>query len=186
VQESESPQVRFAAILQSRAPDEWEACPQADIDLVRETFPMKGHGSFPILDMYKVDMTGYNAGKAIPDRRQLMLYRLHKPVPEQDVNAHILCHAYESDRNGLIMLGNHLGWGYNLGPTATLSYSFFVHVNGDEAVMRGDGWWIQEMWWPRVSAGRCMQETRLWSPEGKHVASGYQDGMVLPVKGSKI
>ncbi|KAG9250729.1 thioesterase-like superfamily-domain-containing protein [Emericellopsis atlantica] len=186
VQERDSPQVRFAEILQSRAADEWEASPQADIDIVRETFPMKGHGSFPILDMYKVDMTGYNASKDIPDRRQLTLYRLHKPVPEDDINAHILCHAYESDRNGLIMLGNHLGYGYSLGPTATLSYSFFVHVNGDEAVMRGDGWWVQEMWWPRVSAGRCMQETRLWSPEGKHIASGYQDGMVLPAKKSKI
>ena len=182
VQETLSPQQRYADILSTRAPDEWEHSPQADIDLVRETFPIKGHGSFPMLDMYKVDMTSFNTGKPVSERRQLIYYRLHKPHSEHDINAHIAVHAFEADRNGLIMLGNHLGYGYSMGPVASLSYSFYVHVNGDEAVMRGDGWWIQEIWWPRVSAGRGMQETRIWSPEGEHVASGYQDGMILPAR----
>ncbi|PTB81738.1 Thioesterase/thiol ester dehydrase-isomerase [Trichoderma longibrachiatum ATCC 18648] len=175
-----SAQERYADILSQRAPDEWEPSPQLDVDAVTTMFPNAGHGGFPILDMYKVDMKAYNASKAVPERRELILYRLHKPIPEDDANAHIVAHAFEADRNGLIMLTNALGWGFNLGSAASLSYSFYVHVNADEAVMKGDGWWIQEVCYPRVSAGRGMMESRIWSPEGKHVASGYQDGVAVP------
>ncbi|KAJ4854388.1 thioesterase-like superfamily domain-containing protein [Trichoderma breve] len=175
-----SAQERYADILSQRAPDQWEPSPQVDVDAVTRMFPNAGHGGFPMLDMYKVDMKAYNADKDVPERRELILYRSYKPIREDDPNAHIVAHAYEADRNGLIMLTNHLGWGFNLGSAASLSYSFYVHVNADEAVMKGDGWWIQEVWWPRVSAGRAMMEVRIWSPEGKHVASGYQDGVALP------
>jgi acyl-CoA thioesterase len=178
-----SAQKHYAEILDSRPPDAWEPCPLADIDFVRDMFPPTDHGSFPILDMYKVDMTAFNEGKPVPERRQLTLYRLYKPLPSDDVNAHILCHAFEADRNGLIMLGNHLGYGYRMGPAASLSYAFYVHVNPEECIMRGDGWWLQELCWPRVSAGRGLMESKIWSPEGKHIASGYQDGMILPMRG---
>jgi acyl-CoA thioesterase len=144
-----------------------------------------GHAHFPILDLYKVDMTAFNASRSVPERRQLILYRLHKPLPPTDPNAHILCHAFEADRNGLLMLGNHLGYGYKMGAVASLSYSFYVHVNAEEAVMDGEGWWIQELVFPRASAGRGMLESRIWSPEGVHVASGYQDGIVLPMTKSE-
>ncbi|KAH7304799.1 thioesterase-like superfamily-domain-containing protein [Stachybotrys elegans] len=184
VQLSEPPQTRFASILNSRAPDEWEPSPQADIDKLRELFPNAGHGAFPIVDMYKVDMRGFNEGKPIPERRELLLYRLLKPIPKEDVNAHIVCHAYEADRNGLLMPANYLGYGYNLGTVASLSYSFYIHVNGEEAVMDGEGWWIQEVGWPRITAGRAMLETRIWGPDGKHVASGYQDGVIFPQRKS--
>lgn len=182
VQSSASPQQRFAHILASRAPTEWPPSPAADIDIVREAFPDKDHGTFPVLDMYKVDMTEYNSEKLLPDRRELILYRLMNPLPKDDLNAHILCHAYEADRNGLIMAGNHLGYGYNMGSAASLSCSFYVHTNAEEAVMEGDGFWVQEACWPRVSAGRCMYESRLWSPDGRHVATAYQDGIILPAK----
>ncbi|RFU79383.1 hypothetical protein TARUN_2838 [Trichoderma arundinaceum] len=177
-----SAQERYAAILSQRAPDAWDASPQLDVDAVTVLFPNAGHGGFPMLDMHKVDMRGYNADKDVPERRELILYRPYKPIPEDDPNAHIVAHAFEADRNGLIMLTNHLGWGHKLGSAASLSYSFYVHVNAEEAVMKGDGWWIQEVYWPRVSAGRGMMESRIWSPEGKHVASGYQDGIAIPKK----
>ncbi|KAK1254089.1 hypothetical protein MKX08_008084 [Trichoderma sp. CBMAI-0020] len=177
-----SAQERYAEILSQRAPDEWEASPQLDVEAVTDLFPNAGHGGFPMLDMYKVDMTAYNADKDVPDRRQLILYRPHKPIAEDDPDAHVVAHAFEADRNGLIMLTNHLGWGYTLGSAASLSYAFYVHVNAEEAVMKGDGWWIQEVCWPRTAAGRGLLESRIWSPEGKHVASGYQDGMALPTK----
>ncbi|PHH91364.1 hypothetical protein CDD83_725 [Cordyceps sp. RAO-2017] len=180
VQESLSAQERYAEILASRAPDEWDASPQQDIDLVNELFPNAGPGAFPILDMRKVDMAAHNADKPVAERRQLIYYRLLAPLPSDDVNGHIVCHAFEADRNGIIMLGNHLGYGFNLGKAASLAYSFYVHVNPEEAVMDGRGWWLQELCWPRVSAGRCMMESKIWSPEGKHVASGYQDGIILP------
>lgn len=177
-----SAQERYADILSQRAPDEWEASPQMDVEAVTDLFPNAGHGGFPMLDMYKVDMTAYNADKDTPERRELLLYRPHKPIAEDDPDAHIVTHAFEADRNGLLMLTNHLGWGYSLGTVASLSYAFYVHVNAEEAVMKGDGWWIQEACWPRASAGRGLLESRIWSPEGKHVASGYQDGLALPSK----
>lgn len=180
-----SAQERYAGILSQRAPDAWDASPQLDVEAVTVLFPNAGHGGFPILDMYKVDMRAYNADKEVPERRELILYRPYKPIPEDDPNAHIVAHAFEADRNGLIMLTNHLGWGFNLGSAASLSYSFYVHVNAEEAVMKGDGWWIQEVYWPRVSAGRGMMESRIWSPEGKHVASGYQDGIAMPAVENK-
>ncbi|KAH7262464.1 thioesterase-like superfamily-domain-containing protein [Fusarium tricinctum] len=175
------PQERFKEILSLRKPDEWDPCPQADVDALKAKFPNEGHGVFPILDMYKVDMSAFNADKLIPDRRELIYYRLLKPLPKEDANSHVLCHAFEADRNSLFMLGNHLGYGHNLGIAASLSYSFYVHVNAEEAVMEGSEWWIQEVSWPRFSAGRGAMESLIWSPQGKHIATGYQDGIVLPM-----
>ncbi|KAF5024750.1 hypothetical protein F66182_3182 [Fusarium sp. NRRL 66182] len=175
------PQERFREILSCRKPDEWDPCPQVDIDALKVHFPDQGHGAFPILDMYKVDMTASNEGKTLPERKELIYYRLLKPLPREDVNAHVLCHAFEADRNGLLMLGNHLGYGHDLGFATSLSYSFYVHVNAEEAVMGDNDWWIQEVSWPRFSAGRGAMESLIWSPQGKHVATGYQDGIVLPM-----
>ncbi|KAH6603661.1 hypothetical protein Trco_008436 [Trichoderma cornu-damae] len=185
LQTEASAQERYAAVLSQRAPDAWDASPQLDVEAVTMLFPNAGHGGFPMLDMHKVDMGAFNADKRVPERRELILYRPYKPIPEDDANAHIVAHAFEADRNGLIMLTNHLGWGFNLGSAASLSYSLYVHVNAEEAVMKGDGWWIQEVCWPRVSAGRAMMESRIWSPEGRHVASGYQDGIAIPEGGKK-
>ncbi|KAM0342968.1 hypothetical protein ACHAPU_008998 [Fusarium lateritium] len=175
------PQERFKEILALRKPDEWDPCPQADVDALKAKFPNEGHGAFPILDMYKVDMTAFNTDKPVPERRELIYYRLLKPLAEEDANAHVVCHAFEADRNGLFMLGNHLGYGHDLGIAASLSYSFYVHTNVEEAVMRGSEWWIQEVSWPRFSAGRGAMESLTWSPQGKHIATGYQDGIVLPM-----
>ncbi|KFA54312.1 hypothetical protein S40293_04820 [Stachybotrys chartarum IBT 40293] len=178
------PQVRYAAVLASRNPWEWMPSPQVDIDMLRDLFPNADHGAFPMLDMYKVDMSEINKDKPVLDRRELLLYKLLEPIPKEDINAHIVCHAYEADRNGLLMIGNQLGYGYNLGTAASLSYSFYVHVNGEQAVM-DEGWWIQEVSFSRVSAGRAMLETKIWSPTGLHVASGYQDGIITPRRGAK-
>ncbi|KAK2605879.1 hypothetical protein QQS21_003719 [Conoideocrella luteorostrata] len=183
IQSPISAQQRYASILSQRAPDQWEPAPQSDIDTITYLFPGAGHGAFPILDMYKVDMSAYNEDKEVTDRRQLILYRPLNPISKDDINGHIVCHAFEADRNGIIMLGNHIGYGFNMGIAASLSYSFYVHTNPEDAVMDGVGWWIQEINWPRVSAGRCMMECKIWSPEGKHVASVYQDGMIVPWKG---
>lgn len=180
VEAPQSAQERYAHILLSRAPGQWDVSPQIDLDVVKQFFPREGAGAFPILAMHKVDMDEYNAEKPAAERRELICYRLLEPLPSDDVNAHIVCHAFEADRNGLLMIANHVGYGHNLGKAASLTYSFYVHVNPEEAVMDGDGWWLQEIGWPRVSAGRCMMESKIWSPEGKHVASGYQDGIILP------
>ncbi|KAG5925635.1 hypothetical protein E4U42_004109 [Claviceps africana] len=182
VQSPESAQKRYADLLSQRAPDQWEHAPQFDVDINNALFPGAGHGAFPVLDIYKVDMSRWNEGKEVPDRRQLLLYRPISPIPRNDINGHIACHAFETDRNSLTMIANHMGYGMNMGVAATLSCCFFVHTNPEDAVMEGDGWWIQEINWPRVVAGRAMMESRIWSPQGKHVASAFQDGLVKPAK----
>jgi hypothetical protein len=157
-------------------------------------------GTFPIVDMKKVDMTAFNEGKPLHERRELILYRLLHPLPVGspvkegdddssavwDANSHVLVHAYEADRNGLLMVLNNLGFGATYGRVASLSYSFVMHVGAAEAVMdvqyggggeRTDGWWVQEVRFPRAAAGRAIVMSLIWSPAGLHVATGYQDGI---------
>ncbi|KAK3313565.1 thioesterase-like superfamily-domain-containing protein [Apodospora peruviana] len=191
--QEEAPQIRFREVLSSRRPKEWLPAPIADIDAVVEFLGGHHVGAFPMVDMKKVDMTVFNEGKPYHERRELILYRLLKPLPPavddggsgHDANSHVLVHAYAADRNGLLMAGNHLGFGYSMGKAATISNTFVVHVNADEAVMRycededvSEGWWMQEVCFPRAGAGRGIILNKIWSPEGVHVATEYQDGII--------
>ncbi|KAL2272026.1 hypothetical protein VTJ83DRAFT_1397 [Remersonia thermophila] len=182
-------QERFADVLASRAPEDWPPAPPVDITGVVEMVGADQEGRFPVAVMRKVDMAAYNAGRPVCERVELILYKLRPPAPlredgsgkeqEWDANAHVAAHAYVADRNGLLVVGNHVGFGYSLGRAATLSYTFVVHVNAEEAVMRDeDGWWVQEMRFPRVGRGRGIVESKIWSPQGVHVATEYQDGLV--------
>ncbi len=178
------PQTRFASILGTRPADAWPPAPPVDITAVVEAIGADQPGRFPVAVMHKVDMTAYNAARPVHQRRELLLYRLHAPLPSDgaggwDANAHVVAHAYVADRNGLLMVGNHLGFGYAFGRAASLSYSFVMHVGAEGAVMREEeGWWVQEVWFPRAAAGRGIVESKIWSPQGVHVATEYQDGLV--------
>ncbi|KAL0931525.1 acylthioesterase [Colletotrichum truncatum] len=176
------PQERFAHTLRTRSPEDWPGAPAVDVEEIKAMFPgITGH--FPIVDMHKVDLTAWNEGKPVTERRELLFYRLRGPLPADDPNPHVLVHAYESDRNGLLMIGNHVGVGWSLGLAASLTYTFVVHTNVDQAVMKDptgseDGWWIQEVSFPRTGQGRGALMCKMWSPSGVHVATGYQDGIV--------
>ncbi|CAJ2501850.1 Uu.00g047030.m01.CDS01 [Anthostomella pinea] len=177
------PQTRFASILNSRPASSWEPTPLTDIAGIVATVPTRTFGTFPGLDLRKVDLEFWNEGKPLHERRELILYRAIAPLPAADANAHILAHAYEADRNGLLMVGNHAGFGFDFARAASLSYSFVVHVNAADATMQqGDGeddeWWIQEASFPRVEAGRGIVMSKIWSPRGVHVATEYQDGII--------
>ncbi|KAI1414774.1 Thioesterase/thiol ester dehydrase-isomerase [Hypoxylon sp. FL1857] len=180
VAQEPSAQTRFADILNSRPPSAWDPAPHLDIAEKLEAYPMRNPGTFPAVDMKKVDMTAFNEGKPLHERRELLLYRLLAPLPADDPDSHILTHAYEADRNGLLMIGNHIGFGYDFGRAASLSYSFVVHVNFEDAVMAfGENeWWIQEACFPRVEAGRAIIMSKIWSPSGVHMATEYQDGII--------
>ncbi|KAI0898711.1 Thioesterase/thiol ester dehydrase-isomerase [Annulohypoxylon nitens] len=173
-------QMRFMDILNSRPPSDWDPAPHVDIAKRLAEFPMKNPGSFPAVDMKKVDLTSFNEGKSLCDRRELLLYRLLAPLPADHPDSHILTHAYEADRNGLLMVGNHVGFGYDFARAASLSYSFVVHVNPEYAVMSyGENeWWVQEAFFPRIEAGRAIIMSKIWSPKGIHVATEYQDGVI--------
>ncbi|KAJ4287059.1 hypothetical protein N0V88_007825 [Collariella sp. IMI 366227] len=178
------PQERFASILSTREPDAWPPAPPVDITGMVEVFGADQPGRFPIAIMHKVDMGAYNEGRPVHERRELLLYKLRQPLPADgtdgfDANAHVVAHAYLADRNGLLMAGNHIGFGHSLARAASLSYTFVMHVNASEAVMREeDGWWVQEAWFPRCAAGRGIVESKIWSPRGVHVATEYQDGLI--------
>lgn len=170
-------QDRFAAILASRAPEQWVPAPPLDIDAFTRVVPRDFVGTFPVVEMRKVDMRAFNDGKPVHERRELILYRLLAPLPADDPSAHVLVHAYESDRNGFLMITNHAGYGFEYGKVASLSNSIVVHTNPAGAVMKGDGWWIQEVLMPRLESGRGLLHSKIWSPEGVHVASCFQDGI---------
>ncbi|KAJ0373327.1 hypothetical protein COL26b_008454 [Colletotrichum chrysophilum] len=183
------PQERFGEILKAKAPGDWPKAPAVDVEEIKAMFP-DASGHFPIVDMHKVDLTGWNEGKPVTERRELLFYRLRGPLPADDPNQHVLVHAFESDRNGLLMVGNHIGLGWSLGTAASLTYAFVVHVNVDEAVMKDpsgaeDGWWIQEVSFPRAGQGRGALMCKMWSPSGVHVATGYQDGIIRERKVEK-
>jgi len=136
-------------------------------------------------------MKEFNAGKPVDQHRELLFYRLLAPLSREAPNSHVLVHAFESDRNGLLMAGNHNGIGFTLGKAVTMSCSFFVHVNADQAVMEfchesGDGWWVQEVSFPRMAAGRTTITSKIWSPQGTHVATAHQDGICRPAAASKV
>ncbi|KAJ0274585.1 hypothetical protein COL940_009271 [Colletotrichum noveboracense] len=180
---------RFGEILKAKAPGDWPKAPAVDVEEIKALFP-DASGHFPIVDMHKVDLTGWNEGKPVTERRELLFYRLRGPLPADDPNQHVLVHAFESDRNGLLMVGNHIGLGWSLGTAASLTYAFVVHVNVDEAVMKDpsgaeDGWWIQEVSFPRAGQGRGALMCKMWSPSGVHVATGYQDGIIRERKVEK-
>ena len=135
-------------------------------------------------------MRAWNEGRPHNDRRELILYRLLAPLPtcNEDgssngwgANAHVLAHAYEADRNGLLMVANHLCDGWS-GRVASLSYSFMIHVNVDDAVMEygEDQWWVQEWGFTVSGVGRATIVSNIWSPKGVHVATKYQDGLSTP------
>lgn len=178
--QEDSPQKRYASILGTRQPAEWPPAPPVDIDGIVDAVGADLVGNFPVVDMKKVGMTAWNEGKPVHERVELILYRLLKPLPAENANEHLLVHAFTVDRNGLLMAGNHIGFGWSLGKAASLSYSFVVHVNADEAVIRygEDEWWVQEATFPCVGAGRGIVMSKIWSPEGLHVATEYQDGLI--------
>jgi len=85
------------------------------------------------------------------------------------------------------MLANHLGFEV-AGRIATLSNSYVVHCNVNEAVMEygEDQWWIQEWNFPRAGAGRGLHVSKIWSPKGVHVATAYQDGLCVAEVPSRL
>lgn len=198
--QGEPAQETYSELLRSRPGSVWPTVPSVDIDWIKEIFPSRGPGTFPILEMRKVDMAAHNARRPPRDRKEVLLYRLLRPLPRSDPNMHIVAHAFAADRNGLLMLCREFGFGWSLGAAATLSWSFYVHVDAGEAVMQGgtygadgegegeggkgedrgwdgEGWWVLEDSFERAAAGRGFIVGRIFSPSGLHVATAVQDGI---------
>jgi acyl-CoA thioesterase II len=105
-------------------------------------------------------------------------------------NLYACAHMYSSDKNSLLLIPRALGhtrWA----AMASLSITVVFHEHGDALRMvdwdktaaQSEGepakrWFIQEAWTPRSGENRVIHESWLWSPDGKMVATSYQDGML--------
>lgn len=162
---------------------------------------------FPGLDVRKVDMAGFNDAedvKRCPEKfRQLHLYAL-KGLPGGDLgreelkqreaageydNLYACAHMYSSDRNSLLLIPRALGH-KNWVAMASLTLTVVFHLHEDALRMvdwdagAGDGgdlsmkWFVQEGWTPRSGENRAIHESWLWSPDGRLLATSYQDSLL--------
>lgn len=187
-----SPLPALSASLPADSPD----CPDVDTPwYARLIARYPQTRTFPGLDVRKADMRGHNADAAPGDYRQLNYYRLKGRIPRglrRAENLHAAAHLYASDRNSLFLISHALGFGDQLAKIASLGHSVVFHTDGEGLVMEDEpegedarGWWVQEAWTGRSEGGRGMHESRIWSPEGVHVATTWQDGLVKKAEGGR-
>lgn len=138
-----------------------------------------GHNdAFPGLDMRKVAMDAYNSPRHALDRRQLMYYRAIGSLPS-DANLHACAHLYASDRNSLYIVANHFDVGDKWTQMGSLSHTVVFHVPVEDMRMVWDEtWFVKEDWTTRAAGGRAMYHSRLLAPDGTHVATSLQEGMI--------
>jgi acyl-CoA thioesterase len=136
------------------------------------------HKTFPGLEIRRADCGAYNAGKRAEEYRQLHYYRLVGDVSRREPNLHAAAHLYASDRNGLFLISNAVGFADRLAKIASLGHSVIFHTDAEGMLLEGNGWWTQEAWTPRSGGGRGVHESKLWSPNGVDVATTLQDGLV--------
>ncbi|KAE8149409.1 thioesterase-like superfamily-domain-containing protein [Aspergillus avenaceus] len=105
-------------------------------------------------------------------------------------NLYACAHMYSSDKNSLLMIARALR--YNTWTAmASLTLTVIFHQHGDslrmidwdaapgkDEVESPKKWFIQEGWTPRSGENRAIHESWLWSPDGKLIATSYQDSML--------
>ncbi|GIJ83827.1 hypothetical protein Asppvi_002657 [Aspergillus pseudoviridinutans] len=146
-------QERFKSLLAGKKPEDHLPSPSADADWWIEQV-QRGHitePEFPGLDVWKVDMTSYNATEEVkqsPENyRQLTLYALKGSPQDQDValskedlkdrentgefdNLYACAHMYASDKNSLFLIPRALGhktWS----AMASLTLTVVFHHHGE-------------------------------------------------------
>ncbi|KAL2828423.1 thioesterase-like superfamily-domain-containing protein [Aspergillus cavernicola] len=106
-------------------------------------------------------------------------------------NLYACAHMYSSDKNSLLLIPRALGITY-WSSMASLTLTVVFHLHGeplrmiDWTTIRDETtpaelprrWFIQEGWTPRSGENRAVHESWLWSPDGKLLATSYQDSML--------
>jgi acyl-CoA thioesterase len=105
-------------------------------------------------------------------------------------NLYACAHMYSSDRNSLLLIPRALGHRtWSAMASLTLTVVFHQHgdalrmIDWDAAPSQDDAdlpirWFVQEGWTPRSAENRAIHESWLWSPDGKLLASSYQDSLL--------
>ena len=147
----------------------------------------EGHPNdkFPGLKTLKANMKAFNEPRQPLDRRQLIFYKTIGDMPD-DANLHMCAHLYASDRNSLFIVANHLGVGGSFSQMGSLAHTVIFHAplkdlrlerKASSSSPQGD-WFCKEDRTDRASVGRANFHSRVFSPDGVHVMSIVQDGMV--------
>ncbi|KAJ0415268.1 thioesterase-like superfamily-domain-containing protein [Aspergillus carlsbadensis] len=105
-------------------------------------------------------------------------------------NLYACAHMYSSDKNSLLLIPRSLGI-KNWSSMASLTLTVVFHSHGEPLRMVDwdassnesapdlpKKWFIQEGWTPRSGENRGVHESWLWSPNGKLLATSYQDSML--------
>lgn len=175
---------KYKVSLEGKRPMDFEQCPSMDLPWYwRAQKEGKQNDRFPGLDCRKADMTTYNRNRHPLDRRHIIFYRSIGTLPE-DPNMHLVAHLYASDRNSLYLVANSLEIGDVFSGIGSLVHQVIFHTNakdmnfGEDRGPEKSEWFVKEDWTTRYSAGRGMFHSRVWSPEGKHVMTVTQDGLI--------
>jgi len=185
---------KYKTVLKDKRPQDFEECPGVDIPWYWKRRQETGlNDAFPGLEARKVAMAAYNEPRHPLDRRQLILYRALGDLPP-DPNLHLCAHLYASDRNSLYIVANQFDTGEAYTQMSSLVHTVVFH-SGQEELMFGPSnetesllddtngrWFCMEDWSDRVAAGRAVFRSRVWAPDGTHVMSIMQDGLIRVTK----
>jgi acyl-CoA thioesterase II len=177
---------KYDSVLEGKKPDDFPEAPGMDVPgyhkLLQNGLP---NDKFPGLTMKRVDMSAYNDPREPLDRRQLIFYRPIGELPS-DLNLHVCAHLYASDRNSLFIVANHLEVGSSFSQMGSLTHTVIFHaplkdlrLESKKSSKNSQGnWFCKEDRTDRASVGRANFHSRVFSPEGVHVISIVQDGMI--------
>jgi acyl-CoA thioesterase II len=177
---------KYDSVLKGKTPDDFPEAPGMDVprywQLLKEGHP---NDKFPGLTTKKADMIAYNKPREPLERRQLIFYRPIGELPS-DVNLHMCAHLYASDRNSLFIVANHYGVGGSFSQMGSLAHTVIFHAPledlrfGSKAIEDNPqgNWFCKEDRTDRATVGRGMFHSRVFSPNGIHVMSITQDGMI--------
>lgn len=178
---------RYKAVLAGKTPEDFPEAPGMDVPFYRKMLEKEPHRNekFPGLQNHKADMRAYNHDKAPLDRRQLIFYRPLGELPD-DPNIHMCAHLYASDRNSLYIVANHLEVSDSFTQMGSLAHTVISHAPYEQLRFKPavpdngpqGNWYVKEDWTTRVSVGRAMYHSHVWSPDGTHIATLMQDGML--------
>jgi acyl-CoA thioesterase II len=176
---------KYDSVLNGKTPEDFPEAPGMDVpqywQLLKDGHP---NDKFPGLTTKKADMSAYNKPRKPLKRRQLIFYKPIGGLP-LDLNLHMCAHLYASDRNSLFIVANHYGVGGSFSQMGSLAHTVIFHAPFEDLrleVKKFDGpqgnWFCKEDGTDRASVGRATYHSRVFSPNGIHVFTATQDGLI--------
>jgi len=131
-----------------------------------------------------IEMTEYNRNRTAWDRRQLFYSTIIGSIPpvSEAANLHACAHLYASDVMSLFVIVGLLELDAYVVSMASLSHTVIFHTAAEPLGVYDESgnkrYFCQEVWTDRAEDGRGVHHSRIWGPDGRHVATSIQDGLV--------